>query len=411
MKYVPIPVAMLEVGRPLPVDIWSDSGQLLLRKGQPIVSEQHRDKLHAFNACATPGDAMAWQRAYERMVHELLRDGVDVQTIAKAPMPERIHERDFVRATTSSASWLDMQDVLRGILYQGGLAIQPLARMGGIARHVLKRVAADPNDALFRLFQMLSDNSLGYCATHALLSATIGVLTAQKLGLDVHLQRSLLDAALAQNIGMARDQDSLSRQSVAPTPAQRQVIADHAQISADTLRRLGLEDEDTLDLVRWHHQPLHPEGLPRNVTARRILAMADAYVAKIAARKTRAPLPPIAAAKSIYAEGAGESSPLGAAMATVTGFYPPGTYVMLANGDTAVVAQRGHRANAPWVIPLMDKNGMPAMQYTCQDTADAAWAIAAPLNFQTVRIAVNADRVQRARSRVFMRSSGPMPPT
>jgi len=79
MKYVPIPIAMLEVGRPLPIDIWSDTGQLLLKKGQPVVSEQHRDKLHAFNASSTPGDAMAWQRAYERMVHEMLRDGVDVR--------------------------------------------------------------------------------------------------------------------------------------------------------------------------------------------------------------------------------------------------------------------------------------------------------------------------------------------
>jgi hypothetical protein len=45
LKYVPIPIAMLEVGKPLPVDILSASGQLLLRKGQPVVSEQHRDKL------------------------------------------------------------------------------------------------------------------------------------------------------------------------------------------------------------------------------------------------------------------------------------------------------------------------------------------------------------------------------
>ena len=31
MKYVPIPVAMLAVGQPLPVDVWRASGQLLLR--------------------------------------------------------------------------------------------------------------------------------------------------------------------------------------------------------------------------------------------------------------------------------------------------------------------------------------------------------------------------------------------
>lgn len=400
MKYVPIPIAMLEVGSPLPIDIWSDTGQLLLKKGQPVVSEQHRAKLHAFNACSTPGDALAWQRAYERMVHEMLRDGVDVQTIAKAPMPQRIREADYVVGTPLSGGWPDVQDVLRGIVYQGGLAINPLSRLDGIARAVLKLVAADPDDALFRLFQMLSDNSLGYCATHGLLCGTISLLTADKLGLDASVRRSLLDAALTMNIGMARDQDSLSRQKTPPTEWQRQLIVDHPVIGATTLRNLGLEDEDTLDLVRWHHQPQHPDALPRNSIARRILATADAFVAKMAARKSRGPLPPIAAAKSIFAGAEGEAATVGSAMATVTGFYPPGTYVMLANGDTAVVAQRGTRANAPWVIPVMDKNSMPVIQYTCRDTNDPTWSLVAPLNFQTVRVAVSADKAQRARSRL-----------
>ena len=86
MKYVPIPVALLEIGKPLPVDIWSSNGQLLLRKGQPITSEAHREKLHAHNASSTPADAHAWQRSYERMVHAMLHAGADVQAISRAPM-------------------------------------------------------------------------------------------------------------------------------------------------------------------------------------------------------------------------------------------------------------------------------------------------------------------------------------
>jgi HD-GYP domain-containing protein (c-di-GMP phosphodiesterase class II) len=400
MTYVPIPVAMLEVGRPLPVDIWSATGQLLLKKGQPIVSEQHRDKLHAFNASSTAADAMAWQRAYERMVHEMLRDGVDVQTIAKAPMPARIREVDYAVGTPLSGGWPDLQDVLRGILYQGGLAINPLPRLDGIARTVLKLLEADADDALFRLFQLLPDNSLGYCATHALLTGVICVLTAEKLGFDDRLRRSLLDAALTQNIGMARDQDSLSRQQAAPSEWQRRLITDHPVLSAQALAGMGLEDEDTLDLVRWHHQPLHPEALPRNRMARRVLATADAFVAKMAARKSRTPLPAISAAKSIFAAAEGEAAAVSGAMATSTGFYPPGTYVLLVNGDTAVVAQRGARANAPWVIPVMDKNSMPVTPYTCRDTREPAWAMVTPLSFQSVRIAVQAERVQRARVRL-----------
>ena len=93
MKYVPIPLALLEVGKPLPVDVLSDSGQLLLRRGQPVLSEQHRDKLRAFHACTHAADGMAWQRAYERMVHEMLRNGVEVGEIARASMPAEMQER------------------------------------------------------------------------------------------------------------------------------------------------------------------------------------------------------------------------------------------------------------------------------------------------------------------------------
>ena len=45
MKYLPIPIALLQIGQPLPVTVWSTSGQLLLKKGNPILSEQHRSRL------------------------------------------------------------------------------------------------------------------------------------------------------------------------------------------------------------------------------------------------------------------------------------------------------------------------------------------------------------------------------
>ena len=60
MHYVPVPVAMLEIGRPLPIDVWSPDGKLLLRKGQAIFSVQQKEMLEAHQACMTPVDANAW---------------------------------------------------------------------------------------------------------------------------------------------------------------------------------------------------------------------------------------------------------------------------------------------------------------------------------------------------------------
>ena len=169
MIYHPIPVAMLELGKPLPVDVWAPDGRLLLRKGQVILSEQHKEMLNAHQASMTEGDAKAWQKSYERMIQTMLRDGADLESIAKASMPTEIQEADYIIGKEIAGGWLDLQEVLRGILYQGGLAISPLERLTGIEKKALELLDADTDDSLFCLFQALGDESLGYCATHALL--------------------------------------------------------------------------------------------------------------------------------------------------------------------------------------------------------------------------------------------------
>ncbi len=400
MDYVSIPVDMLAIGKPLPVDIWSPSGQLLLRRGQVVVSKEHRDKLHAFNASTTETDAQAWQRSYERMVHAMLRDGVDLKTVAQAPMPSQIAQRDYIVSMQLNGGWLDLQEVLRGILYQGGLAINPLQRLANIEAKVLELLKQDPDDSLFLLFQALPDLNLGYCATHALLCATICELTAQKLTLDSAQRQSLLRAALTMNIGMARDQDSFARQKTAPSEAQRERIRQHPQRSVDILQSFDVDDSDQLDIVQWHHEPEAPLGLPGTLLSRRLLNLADIFVAKMATRETRAPISPVQAVKSMIVGATGSSVELGSAMAQAVGFYPPGSYVQLVSGEIAVSVRRGTRANTPWVICITDKKGMPISRYTPCNTAEPDYAIHKPVNYQHVRVIVNAEKVHRALSRL-----------
>ena len=400
MKYVPIPVAMLAVGQPLPVDVWSASGQLLLRKGQPVVSEEHRNKLHAHNASSTPADALAWQRSYERMVHELLSRGVDVQEVSRAPMPSEIREIDYVVGKQLNGGWLDLQEVLRGILYQGGLAINPLERLAGIETKALALLKADVDDSLFSLFQALADTSQGYCATHALLCAAVCELTAQKLALPAPQRAALMKSALVMNIGMARDQDSLTRQQSAPTDWQRTLIQEHPVKSVDILQGFGFDDPDVLDLVRWHHDPATYQGLESMVLVRHVLSMADSFIAKMAGRKTRVSMSPVKAVKSMVMGAEGIGLGVGSAMAQAAGFYPPGTYVKLANGETALSVQRGDRANTPWVISILDKDGVALGKWVCKETTTPTTTIASAITAENVRVTVNIDKVRKARERI-----------
>lgn len=401
MKYVPIPVAMLPVGQPLPVNIVSDTGQLLLRKGQPIVSLQHRDKLHSFQASASQEDAQAWQRAYERMVQTMMREGADLAAIAQAPLPADIRETDYVVGQALRGGWLDVLETLRGTLFQGGLAINPLSRLASVEAKALALATDDADDALFRLFQALGDTSLGYSATHALLCFVLCELTAKKVQMPTAGLAPLRKAALTMNIGMARDQDAMARQGSALTEWQRTLVEEHAQRSTDILRGLGVDDADQLDIVRWHHLPESPQALPHNVDNRRLLQLADSFVARVSARKTRPALTAVKAVKSMVLGAQGDALGMGSAMAQAVGFYPPGSYVQLASGEVAVAVQRGVRANTPWVISVVDKAGMPVVKYQCLDTSEPAHAIAGAVTFDKVKAAVSADRVRKARERLL----------
>jgi HD-GYP domain-containing protein (c-di-GMP phosphodiesterase class II) len=400
MNYLPIPIALLEVGKPLPVDVLNDAGQLLLRRGQPVASEQHREKLTAFNACTNEADGRAWQRAYERMVHEMLNAGVDVRDVAKASMPAKIQESDYVEGKQLSGGWLDLQEVLRGILYQGGLSINPLPRLKGIQEKLLTLLQQDTDASLFALFQALADPRLGYCATHALLCAVVCELTATKLGLPGLQRQPLMAAALTMNIGMAREQDSLARQASPINDWQRSLVAEHPARSAQILREFGMDDVHHLDMVRWHHAPESEEASPTNQTSRRLLHLADVFVARTAARRTRAAQSPVTAVKSMVFGAGGGDLGLGSAMAQAVGFYPPGSYVRLVNGEIAVAVQRGERANTPWVISIVGSDAMPLAKYQCKSTAEPRDAISAAVNFATIKVSVSADKVQKARERI-----------
>ncbi len=396
-KYVPVPLERVQLGKPLPVDIWSPDGRLLLRREQILSSEAHREMLAERQACMTETDAQAWQRSLERLMRSLFNDGADMSLLAQLPLPSEIAEDDFLPGHEVNGGWMDVQDVLRGLLYQGVSAVSPLPRLDAIEDRALALLQTDPDEGLFTLFQALPDLSLGYCATQALLSGLVAVLTADKLALKPGARTTLMRAALVMNIGMARLQDNLARQKTAPTPAQQHDIDDHAALGAAILKTLGVRDANLLDIVQWHHTPdlYGGEGTPLLLV--RLLNLADALIAKMAPRQVRHAMLPLAATKILVMQSSEATAHLRRAMAAALGFYPPGSYVHLANGETAVVICRGERANSPHVASIIHTSGMPLSMYTYRDTSAAGLAVTAPLSAHTVHVKVNADKVKRLR--------------
>jgi HD-GYP domain-containing protein (c-di-GMP phosphodiesterase class II) len=394
--YLPVPLARVQLGKPLPVDIWSPDGRLLLRRGQLLLSEQHREMLSQHLACMTESDAQAWQKSLERLMRSLYQAGADMSDIALLPLPSDIGEDDFSPGHEMNGGWLDLQDVLRGLLYQGQAAVSPLPRLQALEDRALALLKRDPDEGLFVLFQALPDLDLGYSATHSLLCGLVAVLSADKLALSNGQRSLLMLAALVMNIGMARLQDQLARQKTHPNPAQQQEINDHAELGVTLLQGLGLQGS-LLEIVRWHHMPDRFTGDASTGQLLRLLHLADTLTAKMAPRKMRHAMLPLAATKMLVLQNSPLTSSLRQAMAAALGFYPPGSHVKLANGEIAVVIARGTKANSPHVASIINASGMPLSLYLYRNTASPGLAVAAAVAAHTVQVKVSLEKIQRLR--------------
>ncbi len=400
MNYIPVPLARIELGKPVPVSLWDARGHLLLRKGQAIESEHQKEVLATHQASATAADFRAWQRSYDRSVYLLLRAGCSVEEIANAPMPSEIEDADYAVGHEVVGGWLDVQAALCGLMVQGDSARNALERIEGVCKRASELLDANADESLFHLYQALADTTLGYCATHGLLCAVLCRLTARKLEVPAHLQAPLFQAAMLMNIGMAREQDQMALQKTRLADWQRSVIAAHAGRSAALLKAHELHDADVLDLVAHHHDVDEQHGHPANLAARRILRTADAFVAKMASRKTRHALSALGATRSLLVGATGELARTASAMASVVGFYPPGTYVSLPNGDLAVAVRRGPSATTPVVVSIVNKDGIALAAPVAHDTRDKAHAIVAAINAGRVKLTLNAQKVIKAAARI-----------
>lgn len=387
-----VPPERLVVGQRVPVDVRAPDGRLLLRRGQLLASDEHRALLLAHQPCVSASDAHAWTLAIERRDRAVRLGG------ASAALAPQVEAADYADAPDLRGGWGDAHAVLQGILYQGAQAQQPLRRLEAIACQVRNWVEADADAALFELFQALPDLTNGYCASHALLTAALSALSLERLGQAQADPDLLRRSALVMNIGMARAQDALAQQRMPPNALQRAMIQAHALTSAQVLSDIDLPDPQLIDLVRWHTEPGSarlPAALQRHL---QMLALTESLVAKLAPRASRAALSPLQAAQALLGLSDPATQALREALVATLGFYPPGTYVQLANGEIAVVVQRGVRAHTPHVASVFNAAGIPLSRYLHRDTASQAdAAIRQSVAAHTIKLHIDPERILRLR--------------
>lgn len=396
--YQPLPDDVLVLNRPLPVNLWSPKGVLLLRKGESVTSEKHRAQimLHTPSVIAVEWQAVTY--GYTTALDRLMRNNGSLSQIASVnALTVDVDPRESLAPLSLTESWADLHAALRSLLHQKAEASHFLDRLLRIQERSEQLWHHQPDKSMLVLVQYLFDPQLSYSTTHALLCAGLCQLVSVSSDVTPDVLGRLIQAALTMNLGMARAQDKLARQATPLSPIQRKLVHDHPLLSAATLRELGVTDPVLLQWVEEHHEKIDGTGYPAGHRADsaeyRLLQLADSFVAYISPREDRGSLPSQELARKAYLGFGATPDRWGSLFVKAIGFFPPGSYVRLVNGECGVVVRRGEIANAPRVMVLVGRTGTPLGEPVLRDTAEAAFAVQTSLPPGEVKVVVNVERL------------------
>ncbi|KQR55321.1 HD-GYP domain-containing protein [Acidovorax sp. Leaf160] len=292
--------------------------------------------------------------------------------------------------------WSDLESAL-SVLLARPLQVQDFsAKVRQCDRWLQDLVAHDIDAALYLMFQLAATSSVGYSTSHALVCGTLCHILAQELPLPPHERDSLVRAAFTMNIGMTALQDELADQRERPSAAQQQAIDTHPQRGVELLEQLEVRDDLWLDVIGQHH--LLPERTPESQPLQqlvaserlsRVLATIDRYAAMISPRKSRAGRSATDSVRAIVGQDADQSDEVGFALVRTVGLCPPGTFVRLDNGETAVVLRRGEKPNFPLVASLIDTAGEQRAQPDVYPTSQGSPRIQSALARSAVPVELN----------------------
>lgn len=337
----------LAVGAPLPFNVLDSDRTLLLARGRRIESPEQLDALLERGALVDIGEL---QSPRERALHA-----------PRAVLPRL---------------WNDGLGRINKALLQAPHPTFGLA-LDDASEAVLGLVERDPNLAIFQILRQEGGADAAYGVRRALHTAITSYLVAHRLGWDAPMLERAFKVALTMNVSMLELQGTLAQQRTPPSAEQRAELATHPMRSVELLVQAGIADSDWLHAVARHHEQEDGSGYP---TGRgdvgelaSLVRRADVYTAKLASRAHRVALPADQAGRQMFMQDPGH--PMTAALVKEFGVYPPGCFVRLASGETAVVVARGPTVTTPRVACLTSERGAPIGTPLQLDTAIARHAI------------------------------------
>lgn len=222
----------------------------------------------------------------------------------------------------------------------------------------------------------LSHEAGSYSVRHCVDTAILAIIVAKSLGKPIEEIQIIAAAALTMNISMLDLQERLQLKKEALTEKDKLAIHNHPLTSIELLYDAGIEDAEWLNYVLLHHEREDGSGypvgnlkseIPQNA---KILALADGFCARISSRGYRKSTLPSVALRNIFIENVNQvDATLGAYFVKALGLYPPGTFVILQNKETAIISQRGATHSSCIAHSLVKANGELFAEPVKRDTS------------------------------------------
>jgi len=384
MKLEPIPAYRLQVGTPLPFDVHAADGRLLLRREAVIESEVQLERLlevgrydpETLNRLpAAQATDREWVQHASPRPASVARSHVSVFT-ELAGVPGRIEALLAMRGPGTGFA-----DEVRSIVA------------------LLRSCCALDSDA--SLAHILLSVKLRYTIRHPINSALLTSLLLTRLRHPETLAESAAAAALTMNLSAVGLQEELYHHCGPLTEEQNRQVRAHPQASVEILQQRGVSDPDWLAIVAQHHENLDGSGYPARLsgaairTEAQVLALADRYCAMVSERADRPAMLPSLALKELHARhGQAVGPTLIAALIGTMGLYPPGTCVVLENGDVGLVGRRLRDVKHPTVYALHTSGGSayePARKRLTGSQPQFEISKAVPLS--TVKVEIRPDQL------------------
>lgn len=415
-QLIAVATSQLHMGSALRYTLRDEVGRVLLAKGLKIDNLQTLEMLQARrHVYVSLDESEEGTKLLIAGLNELTRQNAAIKDFDKY-VPVKVPEGEAQLTGSLNNRWQELESKLDTVL-KSTRAIEALpAKMDWVHQAMLALLAEDRDGSLFLQLHQAVTGYAHYSTHHALLCATLCHLLSGVFSLQPAHSESLVRAALTMNLAMTLLQDQLALQVQATSPAQRELINQHAARSRDQLAASGITDALWLDVVALHHTPLDPATSLKDRTSGHalvhILQTVDRYTAAMSPRKSRAGRSARDSVRSVIVQaGVEKHDEVGTALMQLLGLSPAGTYVKLVNGETAVVLRRGIKPNEPYVASVINRDGDVIAEPRLHNTAREGFQVSVTIAASSVRLRLNTEVMLRllARSKTTVSDSLPRP--